>query len=74
MKRFGQHSFVEAGVHETDVLRVDLGQIGLANRQARQVQTTQIPTQQPQQINDVARPVALLLVGPPTPPVEQCHQ
>ena len=74
IERFGQHGLGEVGVHQAGVLGIHLRQVGLPNRQAREVQPAQVAPQQPQQVDHVARPIALLRRAAAAPAVQQRQQ
>src|SRR5262249_47109096 len=63
----GKAAVLNRGSGETGVLHIHALEVGLPNRYARKVETAQIAAQQPQQVDDVARPIVLLndrLVAP----------
>ena len=74
VERLGQHRLGEVGVRQAGVLRLHLLQVGLPDRQPREVQPAQVAPQQPQQVDHVARPIALLRRRPTAPAVEQRQQ
>jgi hypothetical protein len=69
-----QHALGEMAINETSILRLYLRQVGLPNRQAREVQSAQVAPQQSQKVDHVARNRALLLRRPPTPALQQKEQ
>ena len=71
IERLCQHAIDEVRINKPCVLRIHLRQVGVPNRQARQVETTQIAAQQPQQVYHVSRSACLLVGGPSAPVVEQ---
>ncbi len=62
------------GPGQAGVLRLNLRQVGLPNRQASEVQTAQVATQQPQQVDRAARPIALFPMRAIAPTFEQRQQ
>jgi hypothetical protein len=62
------------GFRQTRALRFDVLQVGLSDHQAGQVHTTQVAAQQPQQVDDVAWAVTLLLHLSPAQPAQQARQ
>src|SRR5947209_7602023 len=68
IESLGQHGLGEVGPRQARVLRLYARQVGLPNRQATEVPTAQVTMQQPQQVHDIARTIALLRFGaiPPT--------
>jgi hypothetical protein len=64
---FRQHRLGQTGINKTRVLRFDLSQIGLPERQSRQVQPTQVASQKPQQIDNIPGSIALLRLRSLTP-------
>jgi len=59
MECVSQDRVGQVGVHETGVLGIHLGQVGLPDRQTRQIEVAQVSAQQAQQVNDVARSIPL---------------
>ena len=59
---------------QAGVLCVNPRQVGLPKRQVHEVQTAQVSASQPQQVHHIARPIALLRVGPIAPAVKQRQQ
>jgi hypothetical protein len=67
----GQHRLRQVGAGQRGVLRLDARQIGLPKCQVRKIQLAQVAAHQPKQVDDVARPIALVCVRPIAPAVEQ---
>jgi hypothetical protein len=69
-----EHTVLQVRASQAGILRVHDRQVGLPNRQPREVHSTQIAARQPEQIDDVAWPVALFGCRAGTPLIKQGKQ
>jgi hypothetical protein len=74
MECCSQHRVGQLGVHEAGVLRIHLRQVGLPDRQTRQVKTAQLSAQQAQQVDHIARSIPLLTAWLLAPALQQQQQ
>src|SRR5207237_10595274 len=74
VKGLGQDGLGKVGARQAGVLRLDPRQVSLPKRHAAEVQATQLATQQPQQVDYVARPITLFYVRAVAPTLQQQQQ